>query len=340
MAIPDDGPTTPGGEWVYEGKDLKADPSSMRGYGKNVATIGQNLQGDMMGGVTSVNGGGQDTAISTGGFPEGQHAEELATRNGMELLNFIQDALQSTQAISAVAHICADLYEGSDGANAVKLAGVEWGFAMTDNRPPGVPPWLNKADTLDEMRSEADEKLGDPQKAGDEKLISSHSIGNTTFFSYQSADGTTRNVVRTGDRFTETGYNKDGTVIYKTEGNSKTATSTQYQDGKAVGTTTRLVTEQKQGDVTTRRAVTVQRPAEGQATRSTETTVTRGYSDGTETRSYYTDTQQEKEDGSWGEKERSGEREVGVQPKKITPEDVAEQNRKMLERTRNQVQGM
>ncbi|TDD35212.1 hypothetical protein [Saccharopolyspora elongata] len=315
--------------WPTNGKDLKADPSSLRGYGTNVATIGKNLQSDTMGGAMNINGVGDDISISTGGFPEGGQADQLMARNAQEMMRFLQDIRQNHLAISSVAHICADLYEDTDAANGVRLSGVEWAFHEPGaERPPGAPPYLKE--TIADNAADQPKGLG---KLGDEKLTGTHHFSGGVVYMYESKDGRTRSVVQTEDGITETGFDKDGNESYSTTSKPSGAmiTKTYDENGKVVSTTNRTVDSRKfsggRDEVTTVRT----KQAGKDETVVEEHKVTKKYSDGTESRHYY----KEDEDGK-----RSDERHIGRQPKRVTPEDWADEARRTMKENRRMAGGM
>ncbi|MEV6234482.1 hypothetical protein AB0L88_42120 [Saccharopolyspora shandongensis] len=327
MAVPDpDGRGAP--SWPTNGENLKADPSSLRGYGTNVATIGKNLQSDTMGGAMNINGVGDDISISTGGFPEGEQADQLMARNAQEMMRFLQDIRQNHLAISSVAHICADLYEDTDAANGVRLSGVEWAFHEPGaERPPGAPPYLKE--TIADNMADAPKGLG---KLGDEKLTGTHHFSGGVVYMYESKDGRTRSVVQTEGGITETGYDKNGNETYSTTSKPSGVmiTKTYGENGKVVSTTNRSVESRKiaggRDEVTTVRT----EQAGKKETVVEEHKVTRKYEDGTESHHYY-----KEEEGK-----RSDERYIGRQPKRVTPEDWADEARRTMKENRRMAGGM
>ncbi|MEV0698766.1 hypothetical protein AB0I53_12735 [Saccharopolyspora sp. NPDC050389] len=328
MAVPDPDGRGSGPSWPTSGENLKADPSSLRGYGTNVATIGKNLQSDTMGGAMGINGGGDDISISTGGFPEGSQADQLTARNAQEMMRFLQDIRQNHLAISSVAHICADLYEDTDAANGVRLSGVEWAFNEPGaERPPGAPPYLKE--TIADNMADQPKGLG---KGEGEELTGTHHFSGGVVYMYKSKDGSTRSVVQTENGITETGYGKNGTETYSSTSKPSGAMITKTYDdkGKVVSTTSRTVKSNPiaggRDEVTTVRT----KNAGKEATVAEEHKVTKKYKDGTESRYYYTE-----EDGK-----RSDERYVGRQPKKVTPEDWADEARRNMKENRRMAGGM
>ncbi|MCI2421214.1 hypothetical protein MOQ72_27605 [Saccharopolyspora sp. K220] len=329
MAPPPPDPGGSGPSWPTSGKELKADPSSLRGYGENVATIGKNLESDAMGPAMLVNGGGDDISISTGGFPEGTRAQTLVGRNGQEMMMFLQAVRQNHLAISSAAHTCADMYEGTDGSNAVRLAGVEWAFALPGAQRPAEAPAYLKETLADGLKN-----AGGPGPVGAEKLVETNHFSGGVAYKYEAPDGSVRTVVRTPEGITETGYNSQGAQVYTTTaqpGGTMITTTYNEKTGKVVNTSTRTVTNVPQGGGTVDEVTTVtNRDAEGRETRTEDHKVTTQYSDGTHTRQYYT----EDEQGN-----RSGERYIGRQPEPVTPEDWAAEVEQNMARNRQMVGG-
>ncbi|MDA3648588.1 hypothetical protein LZ318_17165 [Saccharopolyspora indica] len=332
MAVPEqDGG---GASWATEGDQLKADPGSLRGYGKNIATIAKNLQDDAMGGAMNINGVGDDTSISTGGFPEGSHAGQLVDRNAREIMSFLADIRQNHLALSSVAHICADLYEDTDNGSRVRLNGIEWAFAEPGaERPPGAPPYLKGSETLADQAPPPG--MGKP---GEEKLVAKSNFSGGVAYTYETADGRTRTVVQTAEGITETGYDENGTETYTniTRPDGTAITKGYDGNGQVISTTTRTPREDRiaggRDEVT---KIRTERRGKG-AVEFEEHKEIREHRDGTESHHYY---KQRVKDGE-AVGDRTEEHDVGRQPKKVTPEDMTEQARRNLEKSRRLAEGM
>lgn len=319
-------------EWTYSGDAvLDADPATFRGYAENVNKIGKNLRGDMMGPVMRLHGGGEDVALSTGGFPEGQHCDRLNSRNASEMTTFLHDLATNFRAIPSASYILADLYETADGDSGASLDAVGWAFGRAGvDKPANLPGYIDGDKTI------ASESKG--PEAGtveSEVLISSSTHSGATVATYRTADGGTRTVITTPRGVTETGYAKDGTISYEvtTDPEGGSTTHNYGPDGQLVSTTERTHATSEHGNVTHQKTTVVTDPAGEKPTTTTDHMVTTEHSDETQTRHYYTT---EKIEGENGETsiERSDERYVGRQPDAMTTEDWMQRNEKAFEQAR------
>lgn len=325
---PDPGPTTPLAKWVSDGQALKMEPTSFRGYGKNIATLRSNLQDDTLVASTSLQGGGKDTSMSTGGFPPGTQMQQLASRNAAEMAAFLPDAGQNCLAISSVALIMADVFEGMDGSNAAMLNAIQWALGMPGaTNPAGAPAYLDPKQTIESLMKKQGEDPADPHE---DQLISTFSYTGVTVEVYRTGDGGTRSVTKTPQGTTETLTDKDGNTLYtlSTLPNGQT-TTVAYVNGKPAGKTiTSTRTEKRGSNVSDEVTTTTQYNADGKkVSTSTDHAVTTTFQDGTHIRDYYTEDQK----GN-----RTNERHIGVQGDPVTGKDwqeLAEQRMDRLRRT-------
>ncbi|MEU0462575.1 MULTISPECIES: hypothetical protein [unclassified Amycolatopsis] len=332
MAIPDEGEGTPLAKWVTEGKPLKMEPNSFRGYGKNIATLQSNLQSDMLPASTSLQGVGKDTSMSTGGFPPGTQMAQLAARNAGEVAQFLPNIGQNCMAISSVACIMGDVFEGMDGDNAEMLNAIQWALGMPGaKRPDNAPAYLDPKNTLQSLAAEQDKKTAEP---GEDELIGSYNMPGVHVELYRTGDGGTRSITRTADGITETVTDKDNNTVYtSTTTPSGQTTTVNYRDGKPVGkTVTSTQTVQRARGMTDEVTTNTEYDADGDVVSTTyDHAVTTTFQDGTHTRDYY----------SVDDKGNKSEtRHIGVQGDPVTGQDWTELAQKRMEATRRATGGM
>ncbi|MEU3273992.1 hypothetical protein ABZ639_24405 [Saccharomonospora sp. NPDC006951] len=327
------GPSYP--EWVYSGeKTLDAEPDSFRGYGQNIAALGSNFRDDLTGPVMLLHGGGEDISLSTGGMPEGGYCEQLAGRNASEMSGFMQDLSTNLLAIPSAALILAELYENTDDANGASLAAVNYAFALSPDKPPGVelPEYIDGT-TIEETMEESGEADNNPAQ---DRFISGSSFTGGNTATYETASGGRRVVTNTINGRTEKLYDKDGNLIYESSGDQEgNITTTNYdKDGEELSTTERR-TENDGGH---QRNITETTNADGEVTqRTTQHMITTEHDDGTQSREYYTETEKWDEDEeALGDPERSGERYIGAQPEAMGMDDWRQRMDQQMEQSRRQ----
>jgi hypothetical protein len=285
--------------WSVDGEKLKADPTTMEGFGKNAAIIGKNFQADISGPVMLIRGSGEDIAISRGGFPEGTKCQGLLERNSAEMFQFLGDAYKNVLAIASCTLVLADLLKTTDLKGAAMTNAVEWALVMPGARKPdGLPSYIDGSTLNDQEKEKTpiEATFANPEA---EKLVSSHVAGNLSYSTYLTPAGTIRSVIRNVDgSYTEIGYRKDGkTMVFKTTGDSDgNATTISYAkngetvDGK-VSRTTVNTTPSVTGGIYYKDETVKRYNGDGELT-SSETTHTKTTSQdkGTATRDSYTET--------------------------------------------------
>ncbi|WP_027941954.1 hypothetical protein [Amycolatopsis taiwanensis] len=319
----DPGPTVPIAKWATDGKALKADPSSFSGYGKNVATLRGNLESDSLPANTALAGGGQDVALSTGGFPPGTTVQKLAGRNAREMAQCLPDLTNNLAAISSVALIMGDLFKDMDAQNSAMLNAVEWAFVMPGgNKPADLPYYIDPKQTLESLTEKS--TAPPPTDTSGDKLLSKFNFGTGEVYTYQTADGGIRSKVITSNGETEMYTDKKGNTVYQIEKSSdgKTVTTTYYQHGKPVRGTRQVTTTDtatdKSSKVTDQKTTVDQLDKDGKVVpkkTTTNHTVTTTYQDGTHTRQYYTEDAHGK---------KTNERDIGLQGDPVTGKDWSE----------------
>ncbi|HVV11757.1 hypothetical protein [Amycolatopsis sp.] len=352
-----------GEDWALTKAKLTHDPHEMEGYGNNIATMGKNFQSDINGPVQMIRGGGDDTQVSTGHFPEGAQVQSLISRNASEMTQFLQAAYQSVVALSSVALIYADLMRNTDLSGKNAFNAIEWAFAIPGaDKPKGLPSYVENKTLAGEM------KPGPTDTAG-EKVLATYQIGGSWFTTYSLAGGGTRSVVQGPDGKTETFYDKNGNKISEavTVGNHTTTTTFDTKTGKRTGQSLKITEGGTMGGVTSTytvdlkthaKTLTSQRVASQSAPESTskddvynstqtvnynakgkvESTTTEHVdsvynSDGTYTRKYYTVTEAD------GKTTTSDVREITRQPQPVTQDEIQKVTQDTIDRTTKQVKG-
>ncbi|WP_027931431.1 hypothetical protein [Amycolatopsis thermoflava] len=329
--VPDSGPTQPIAGWVYEGKPLKMEPTSFRGYGQNIATLQGNLQGDTLAASTSLQGVGKDVSMSTGGFPPGAQMQQLAARNAGEVAQFLPAIGQNCTAIASVALIMADVFEGMDGDNAEMLNAIQWALGMPGaKKPENAPYYLDEKSTLSSLMEKQDEETAEP---GEDKLIGSYSYPGGTVQVYRTDDGGTRTVSRTSTGITETLTDKKGNTVYETTTTpAGVTTTTNYVNGKPAGKSeVRTKPVQVKPNVVDEVTTHTETAANGKQTTTYDHVVTTTFQDGTHIRDYYS----VDEHGN-----KSETRHIGVQGNPVTGQDWADLAEKRMEQARRAAGGM
>ncbi|NIH84499.1 hypothetical protein [Amycolatopsis granulosa] len=329
---PDPEPTTPIAGWVSQGKPLKMDPASFRGYGKNIATLRGNLENDTLVASTSLQGGGKDISMSTGGFPPGTQMQQLCSRNAGEMAAFLPDMGQNIAAISSVALIMAEVFAGMDGSNAAMLNAVQWALCMPGaTKPDGLPAGLDPKQTIESLMQKKGEIRADPHE---DQLISTFTYTGVVIEVYRTGDGGTRSVTRTPEGRTETLTDKDGKTVYTTtvQPDGQT-TTTSYVNGKRAGKTITSTTTEKHGaNVSDEVTTTTRYDAEDtKLSVSHDHVKTTSFPDGTHIRDYYT----VDEKGN-----RTNERHIGAQGDPVTGEDWEKLAQQRMDRLRRTTGGM
>lgn len=324
--------------WASAKDHLKADPSTFRGYGENIAKLRYDFQSDITGAGMSLRGTGKDTSISTGMYEPGQTCSDLVDSNGMEMVDALKDFLTSMTAIPAAILTMADLFDSTvaRGESAIaQAAAMSWAFVMPGaDKPAGVPSYIKG--TIQGFQKKYEKDAVDPNSAGD-KLTEGGLYSGASVAVYQTATGGLRYVVRTpGGGYVEWGEDAKGKRTYQVTQDSPNGpvVTTNYSDGKETSvtkryapTTTRLDVDLPAKDVTgvrdERQKVETYKDGKLTSTKTDHTTVTE-YSDKTESHHYYTD-----EDGK-----KTKESSVGRQPPAVNPEDwgdlARQQSRDMM----------
>lgn len=323
------------GIWASSGDHLDADPATLRGYGENIAKLRGDFQTDVMGAGANLRGTGRDTSISTGMYEPGQTCNDLVDSNGQEFTAALNDLLTSMTAIPAAILTMADLFDGTVARGTAMINAqcdaMEWAFAMPGaTKPAGVPSYI-KGTILGKMKEFA---------AGgakfDDKLLNSGLYSGASVAVYSTAGGGMRYVVRTPDGgYLEWGEDAKGNRTYQTtqNGNGPLVT-TNYstdKDGKVTTTVTKRyapssTTLQSSGEKGVVSVVDEQQKVEsydkdGKLTTTVDHTVTKKYSDDTETHTYTTEKN--------GKTTTTGT--VGRQPAPTTPETWSDLAKKQSE---------
>ncbi|KAA9160153.1 hypothetical protein FPZ12_018225 [Amycolatopsis acidicola] len=227
-----------GEDWALTKAKLTHDPHEMEGYGNNVASIGKNFQSDINGPVQLIRGGGEETQVSTGHFPEGDQIQQLLSRNATEMSQFLQAAYQSVVALSSVALIYSELLRTTDLNGSQAVNAIDWAFAIPGaDKPKGLPSFVDNSTLQGEMS-----KVTATDTTG-EKLLSSHEVGNETFSTYSLAGGGIHTVVQgPGGNKTEAFYDKNGNLITETvvAGGRSTTTTYSTKTGEKTGRTLKI----------------------------------------------------------------------------------------------------
>lgn len=329
MAVTEsDGPAGP--EWIYQGdQELKADPSSLRGYGENVAALGSNFRDDLTGPVMMLHGGGEDVALSTGGFPEGRLCQDEAFTNASQISEFLIHLSTNLAAIPSAALILADLYESADDENAISLNAIDYAFALPGaEEPDGLPDYIDGTTISEQMQGGG----GDLPVFGDEQLLATYTFPGGETNIYATPDGGTRTVTRTGDTMTSTTHREDGTIaLHVTSQPDGSSTTKAYgEDGELLTTTTTHVNSDidDADDVEHEERISVTTDADGEVQSETSQHVVTTYDDdGTQTREYY----DIDEDGN-----RVNERHISAQPEPKSAADWADDTQNQFDQIRNQ----
>jgi hypothetical protein len=311
------------GGWQSTGDHLDADPSTLRGYGTNIAKLRFDLQLDVTGVGTGLNGVGRDNAISTGTYEPGQTCNDLLDSNGQEVLAALNEFVIRFTDIAAASLTMADLFDGvvarGKAMFAAQADAMEWAFAMPGaHKPPGVPSYI-KGTVLGEMEKHA---AGGADRSEDKLLQDGHYSG-THVQVYSTADGGKRYVVHApGGGYTEWGEDAKGHRTYEvTQQGDGPVVTTNYSDkGKVTGVSKRYKPTSSPIPVVYKEKDTVsvvdeqQRvetyDADGKKTTSVAHTVVTKYSDDTESHTYYTDKDGKKTDAVT----------VNRQPPAVTPD--------------------
>jgi hypothetical protein len=309
------------GGWQSSADHLKADPSTLRGYGSNIAQLRFDLQLDVIGAGT--NGVGKDQSISTAMFEPGQTCNELADDNGQEFLSALNDFVVRFTAIASGSLTMADLFEGvvarGKAMFAAQANAMEWAFAMPGaHKPSNVPSYI-KGTILEETAKHA----GGGADSTEDKLLQAGHYSGADVAVYSTAGGGKRYVLHTPDGgYAEWGEDAKGHRTYQTtrQGDGPTVTTTYSDKGKVTGVSKRysptsspLPVVFKEKDIVS--VVDEQQRVEnidedGKKTTTVSHTVVTKYSDDTETHTYYTDKNGTKTD----------EVTVNRQPPAATPE--------------------
>lgn len=309
------------GGWLSSADHINTDPSTLRGYGGNVAQLRFDFQLDAIGAGT--NGVGKDQSISTAGFQPGQTCNDLADSNGKELLDALNDFVVRFTAIASGSLTMADLFDGvvahGKAMFAAQANAMEWAFAMPGaHKPSNVPSYI-KGTILGETTKHA---AGGADSSEDKLLQDGHYAG-THVQVYSTAGGGKRYVVHApGGGYTEWGEDTKGHRTYLTtqKGDGPMVTTTYSDKGDVSGVSKRYkptnsplpVVFKEKGIISVvdeqQRVENVD--AAGKKTTSVAHTVITKYSDDTESHTYYTDTKDKKTD----------EVTVGRQPPAANPE--------------------
>ncbi|MFB9908545.1 hypothetical protein [Allokutzneria oryzae] len=327
--------------WATEGKELKADPNTLKGFATNLATIGENLKDDNNGPVMGLFGGGDDVSISSGTFAEGKRAMDLDSRNAREMMQYLGDQYRELLAHSAATHVLADMYETGANNHAISLNAIMWAYQEPGATPPGnVPPYLydekGKLLTMNGLFQEAGGGGGSTKT--DVQTSAICLPDGRTITEYRTADGGTRVVTKHADgKIEEVVKNDKGDKLYEVVTTQAGATTTFYQDNKVAGSTVRSTTTSNQrtanGDVEHEQTTFETRDAEGKVT-STKTehmVTTTNSGDNTHTRDYYTT--------KGDDPTKTDQRHIGSQPAMPDQEDWQDLAEQESERARNRLGG-
>ncbi|MCP3802589.1 hypothetical protein NLX83_25280 [Allokutzneria sp. A3M-2-11 16] len=336
--------TTP--DWATSGDELKADPSSLRGFAKNVSTIAANLLADVNGPMMELFVSGSKYPLSTGGLTAGGAAEELTSSNQVSMSTFCGDEYQTLLADGSAFHTLADCYETGANNHGVSLSAIQWVYQEAGGKKPAGANLSHlydkngKLQTMDGVFNAAGEGAANDGARGDVKTGGVCMADGTIITTYRTADGGERTVTKTGTEVKEVVTNAKGETIYTMSSlPTGSTTTTFYKDGKPAGTTTttRTLTTDcpVRGPQTTHEQTTVvQKDANGKVLdERTDHVVTKhNYEENRQTKQLYTT-----EDGKVDEESR---RNIGKQPAPATPDDWQELAETEGERARTRINGL